>query len=282
MNILITGPTGLVGRRAVEMACSNNYNVKTYGRSRPLSYIDGSHYYKPNELCSDVDIILHCASATPFNAPLHLCKSINEEIDAELTQLIRNIKPAHVIYLSTMAVYGDIQSSVVDEQYTPLNPNCYGASKLEGEILLRETCKEVSVRLTILRLPGVVDTNMHDIFFKRCYDALYSGQTIRVRSTIAGFNNAVLADDVFNTAVKVVRDETTGVINLHSYDTLSLADLFGLLTKKTGRDVKVVFDESCNPSFIIANSAFSLVSCSTLSDIVSVYHERRYCECRCD
>jgi len=278
MKVLITGATGLVGRRVYKMAHKRDFDVITYGRSRPLSSIGGSHCYHINELKSDVDLIIHCASATPFNTPLDMCMSLNEEIDMELVNIIGKTKPAVVAYLSTMAVYGDIRSELVDERYVPLNTNIYGASKLKGEILLQKICKTSSVGLTILRLPGVVDKDMHNIFFKRCYDSLYSGHVIRVRSRDAGFNNAILADDVFKTVMQIVRDGNGGIINLHSADTLTIGEFLELFAKLIGRTINVVCDESCSPSFTIANSSYELDTSSCLSDIISTYHTRLNCD----
>lgn len=62
----------------------------------------------------------------------------------------------HIIFLSTIDVYGNIDSSEVISEKTSINPaDYYSLSKYVSEYMLYEYCKKKYIPLTILRLPGI-------------------------------------------------------------------------------------------------------------------------------
>jgi len=274
MRIIITGSTGLVGKRTVSLSLSHRYTVYTYGRSSdPCGEIAG-HFSEPHELPKDCDLLIHCAAATPLNSSMAECPALNHRIDSDLVTIIRTSSPKQVVYLSTMAVYGHIIVEKVDELCAPSCPNPYGQSKLDGESLIQAECNAMGVPLTILRLPGVVDTGMATIFFKHVYDSIQAELPISVRNRKSAFNNAILADDVFNISLSASKMRLSSIINLHSSDSLSLETFLALFEEIAQKEAVIIEDLSCNPPFLISNSREIIPMVSALGYIVQTYHKR--------
>ena len=101
----------------------------------------------------EFDLVIHCSSATPFNCEFKKIPYINSNIDGELSEFINRASVKQVIYLSTMAVYGDINVNVLSEKTIINNPNLYGLSKYLGKNHIKETFKNKNVKLAIIRLP---------------------------------------------------------------------------------------------------------------------------------
>ena len=110
------------------------------------------------------DLLIHCAAATPNNTNFDSIPEINENIDKDLCDFLKKRTVKHVVYLSTMAVYGDIEVDVLNEKLKINNPNLYGYSKYLGENLVKQTCLKNNILISIIRLPGVVGKNMPYIF----------------------------------------------------------------------------------------------------------------------
>ena len=82
-------------------------------------YVSGniSNYKSVLELPKDItyDLLIHAAAATPNNTNFEDIAAINQEIDGELCKLIKETQIKQVVYLSTMAIYGDILQSEITE-----------------------------------------------------------------------------------------------------------------------------------------------------------------------
>ncbi len=113
-------------------------------------------------------------------------------------------QPAHIIYTSSAAVYGDSEQPHVEDEPTTA-PTLYGRSKLIGEQLISQGCK----RRTILRLANVYgegDGNGAIDIFKRGGTKIYGdGNDIRdyvpVRVVCNAIKTIALNPDAFNKGI---------------------------------------------------------------------------------
>ena len=147
---------------------NKKYDVSIVSRKNPL-FKEIKSFKSLKEITKkevQFDLVIHCSAATPFNCEVGKIADINSNIDNELSEFINTASIKQVIYLSTMAVYGDINVDVLSEKTIINNPNLYGLSKYSGENYIKETCKNKNVKLAIIRLPGVVGKNMPNIFLE--------------------------------------------------------------------------------------------------------------------
>ena len=164
MKILLTGGNGLVGK-LVRDAKENNYEISIVSRkifSSITFYSSLEKFLKHNNF----DLLIHCSAATPFNTDFDLIPEVNKNIDEELCRFFERGSIKHLVYLSTMAIYGEIKVDVLNEKLKINNPNLYGYSKYLGENLVKQTCSKNNILLSIIRLPGVVGKGMSNIFLE--------------------------------------------------------------------------------------------------------------------
>ena len=278
MNIIVTGASGLVGHACVSNALRDpSNNIKAITRNtgawggierietfRSLDEVDSSLHY---------DLLIHAAAATPNNTDIDSIASTNHQIDGALFQFLGRCFVESVVYLSTMAVYGNIESSAISQNTVPRDPDGYGCSKLEGEELVKSSIVE---RKLILRLPGVVGNGMPRVFFRKCYESLCNGHEIAIRSRKSLFNNAVYVSDIYKTCKEFASDKgpSSKILNHHAGDIISLGEMLDSFAQKLNVHPNICETDECGSPFIITNdgSEEELVTRNILS-IIDAYLE---------
>lgn len=162
MNILMTGATGFVGRKVMEILMQENpqSNIILITNKTVEGHLCIEHdNYKISRKKFDeleinhIDIVLHLGAAVPDIAEnwTDNGKYIrNIESTYNMIQELPNI-PKKFIYISSVDIY-KYMDMCVDEQ-TEVEPTTpYGMSKAMCELLLKQWAMENNVDLTILRL----------------------------------------------------------------------------------------------------------------------------------
>jgi nucleoside-diphosphate-sugar epimerase len=175
MHIVITGANGFVGQVLTQHLLSyglNNNCVKkltlldlrfeqphTDPRVHQISGSISDPLVRENAYSCAVDIIFHLASL-PGGASeknYELGKSINLDSTLGLLEDLRNqTKPPTFIFASSVAVYGKMLASGVNEQTLPAPSLTYGAHKLASEYLIADASRKGWINGCSLRIPGVV------------------------------------------------------------------------------------------------------------------------------
>ena len=258
MKILLTGANGLVGSACQKYAKNYNYDLSIVSRKKPLfsgikSYKSLKHISTKEFKC---DLLIHCSAATPNNSNFESIPKINSFIDEELCDFINKASVKKIVYLSTMAVYGDINVEILNEKTEINAPNLYGYSKFLGENNVKESCKNNDVSLAIIRLPGVVGKNMPRIFFRRLYESILNDIEITIKSRDSLFNNAILDSDVFLTSLNLFekQKEKFILLNHHSKDKITLGKLIDDFSEIIGKRCLYRESSECNPPFLITNT----------------------------
>ena len=256
MKILITGANGLVGKSSQKIFYEKNIDFSIV--SSKESFIPGIKRYKSLldvDVKENYDVLIHASAATPNNANFENIYDLNKKIDNELKEYIENSKTKHVFYISTMAIYGEIKLPEISEYTTSNYPNKYGLSKLEGEKTVSKICESKGIKLSILRLPGVISQGMPPVFFKRAVQNIACGDPITIRSFNSKFNNCIFVDDIALTILNLINKQIFDhlILNLHSKDVIDIGEMLSFLSEKLR--IKPLITESlkCNPSFVITN-----------------------------
>ena len=137
-----------------------------------------------------VDAVIHIAgykfAGESVQLPLHTYEQ-NVVGMMNLLQSMRDHGCSRIIFSSSAAVYGDVETEVIPESHPTRPANPYGESKLIGEWLLRDAGVAYGVRHSSLRYfnvvgssePGVFDTSPHSLF-SLVFRALIEGRTPRI------------------------------------------------------------------------------------------------------
>ena len=277
MKLLLTGANGLVGRACQMYAKKFNFDTTIISSKKPI-YKNFKCYKKLEDIENlniNYDLLIHCAAATPNNSDFEEIFKINRGIDKSLSEFIKKFSVRHIIYLSTMSVYGDIKVDILNEKTEINNPNEYGYSKFLGEIDVKESCIQNMSRLTILRLPGIVGKGMPNIFIRRLYESILNKKEIVIKSKEAKFNNSVTDIDIFLTSLNLffLQDKEVLILNHHANNIVTLGELINKFSSFTFNNS--IFNESKNatPPFLITNLNYDdLLVKSEMEDIMNYLH----------
>ena len=160
MNILLTGASGFLGQILFK-SLSQNHNIDTIGRSKD-AHIQADLTDFNQKVLEDYDLLIHNAGKA------HVISKNDEQVqdffkvNVEGTKnLMNNLKGklGHLVFISTVAVYGDYQGTAFTEDDLEKGNTPYASSKLEAERYIENWCKENNVKFTILRLPLVAGKN---------------------------------------------------------------------------------------------------------------------------
>lgn len=168
MNILVTGSTGFVGSRVVELARERDWKVTSVVRKQiePLTNslvipsIDASTDW--SGAFEDVDCVVHCAARVhqmneSEQDTLAAYRDINTLGTLNLAKQAAEAGVKRFVFVSSIKVNGEFT-----EPGSPFQPNLnnipkdpYGLSKYEAEVALTQLSKETGLQVVIIRPPLV-------------------------------------------------------------------------------------------------------------------------------
>jgi len=165
-DVLVTGGTGFIGSLLVRGLSSIGCHISLLVESES-SFKSSEHTIHQGDLSSrnilvdaarDARVVYHLAAFTDPDAKsredVERCFTVNVE---GTKNLLASLGPSteHVVFFSTVYVFGYQNGEGIDEAY-PANPSTpYGRSKLEAEGVVGEWGSKHGVMTTCLRLPLV-------------------------------------------------------------------------------------------------------------------------------
>lgn len=157
-TILVTGPTGFVGRRLVQRLSDHGFTVRPFGRDR-TGDLSGDTDWRPG--LDGVDTVIHLAGrAHVMNDTEADAGAVYNRINRDATRALADQAQAagirRIVFASTSKVMGDAGGPFT-AQDAPHPGDPYSRSKLDAEkaILSRDTLQSVIVRPPLVYGPGV-------------------------------------------------------------------------------------------------------------------------------
>lgn len=161
---LVTGASGFIGRHLVAALRVRGVPVRAYGRragawpgdvEAALGEIDDARALAA--AADGVDVVYHLAGKVHDLGELadtgeHARVTVGGT--AALLEACARHRPA-VVFLSTLAVYGETGEACVDEDVPPRPVSAYGRAKLEAEALVHEWGARTGSHVCVLRPPMV-------------------------------------------------------------------------------------------------------------------------------
>ena len=227
MKLLVTGSSGFVGRRFLEMA-PTDWEIICLGRSQPDSFTgrwircdlsDQKSVESAAKQVSDetFDSIVHLAAFVPRTAADDtLDKARLGNIDATINLLTYfGEKSEKIIIGSTAEVYD--QSKIhgpITEDNVVAGGSYYGSTKLASELITQSYAKKLNKELTILRFSvmyGGYDPIARAI--PNFIRAAKAGEDLTIRGANV-LRDYVHIDDVVRSIICAVNANGAGVVNI--------------------------------------------------------------------
>lgn len=251
MNVLVTGGAGYIGTglcqallamKEVESVtvCDNlsrhNFNLFIGAQKFDDRYrfIEGDILDSRNlrKAVSRADVVFHLAAkvTTPFaDQDAHLFEQVNHWGTAEVTYAVEESNVQHLIYLSSVSVYGsgDLAKGIDAE----LNPKTfYGISKMRAEEHVRRL--EGKVKTTIIRCGNVYGYNrsmrFDAVINKLLFEANFH-RKINIHGTGEQHRPFVFIDTVTSALSSLIKaDSKPGTLNLVEHN-FSINDIVEVL-----------------------------------------------------
>ena len=244
MKVLLTGVSGYIGQYLGKRLTHDGHYIIGVGRSKkPAGRVStgaGSNFrwHKADlaeglSIPDDIDAIVHAAARTP-RPKVTIDDYVSGNIIAtqNLIEFAIQKKVRAFIYLSATSVYGQIDSTVIDEG-TPINkPTAYGMTKYIAELLLR--AKEAVIPSVTLRLPTVVGAGMKSGWLFNTYETLLKGEPAHIYNGDSPYNMVHISDvcDLASTCLDYNSSGST-VFTVSCQDFLSIREIVNAIKQYT-------------------------------------------------
>jgi len=221
-KLLITGASGLLGKKIVELA-QNDFTITPIHKTRPLHSssvkLDVTESLAVLNLLNKLepDVVIHTASETNVDKceieKEHAWK-INAEGTRNLAEACQNVN-AKLVYVSTDYVF-DGEKGMYTEEDKPNPVNYYGVTKLEGEKQVIEQCKNYAILRTSV-LFGWHPWKQN--FATWIINKLKQQQEIMVVED--HYNTPTLADNLAEMAVEIAKNDLQGIYHASGSERIS-------------------------------------------------------------
>jgi len=213
-TILLTGASGFLGKYIHAKLSKSGFTIITLGRN--ACDIGCDLAVEIPELPSTIDYVVHAAgkahSVPKTQKEGEAFYEVNYKGTVHLLNAIKASKSPvkSIIFISSVAVYGRFEGSLIDEEF-PLNANDpYGKSKILAEQCIETYGLEEKINTCILRLPliagHIAPGNLGSMI-----KAIKKGWYLSIGKADVK-KSVVLAEDVAEVIPKLF--EVTGIYNL--------------------------------------------------------------------
>ena len=158
MNCLLTGANGFLGKalmRELNLVCSVKSLSKSTGDYQVRLDTTIPMFYET------FDIVVHAAGLAHIDRTKAVDNELFHNVNVLGTEnLLKGLEitgiPNRLVFISSVAVYGQLEGNLINEYAELKAVDPYGESKIRAEQLLLDWCSKYNVLCTILRLPLVV------------------------------------------------------------------------------------------------------------------------------
>jgi nucleoside-diphosphate-sugar epimerase len=269
MHAVVTGTGGFVGAAIARRCLGAGLDVTAVHRKAPPRRVSAHpklvklamDLRRPENLPPAYDYLFHCAADVPATCP-DPDELLNSNIEGT-RKLLEHASAAgarHVVFMSSMAVYGDIRVPVVTEDTVPSSPSAYGRSKAEGESLVQLWAKNTGGRAVSIRLPGIVGAGGRNNFLCDSLQKILNSQKVNARNAHALFNNVVHVEDLAKFAVELVEHlpRSASALTIAAREPLSIESVLARLYASTGRPEDISWTTGGTPFQISFERALAL------------------------
>ena len=262
MHALITGVGGFIGSATAQAFLEAGWRVTGVCRKRPPSRLASRSglniVYADLRRCEGLpdqyDYLVHCAADVPAQCA-NESEMYRSNVDGMRCLLDHAVGAGvrQVAYMSSMAVYGAISTTEVNEE-TPLSQSgAYGRSKIDGERLLSAWVEQTRGCGVSIRLPGIVGAGGANNFLCDVLQQIVAGQPVAGRNPDALFNNVVHVKDLSAFIISLAESmpHKHSVLTIAAREPMTIRDVLARLFAQSGNREQIQWSPTDGKPFLI-------------------------------
>lgn len=246
----VTGATGFIGSLLVKELIAKGYKVKALIRedndSLPgtVENVKGnlSDLDALNNFTSGIDTLIHLAARQLPPEQEMIKDNIDGTYNLISCSLDKNI--SQIIYLSTIAVYGESKGHVFIEDDQPHPNTNYGLTKYVSENIINYWSIKSGNPITILRPFNIYGPGNKKGAIYNFYKSFMESGKITIFGDGKQTRDFLYVDDVVDALIKSIDKKPKGIVNLGSGRSCSLIELIEEFKKILKCDIPVEFKEA--------------------------------------
>ena len=254
MKALVTGGSGFIGSNVSKMLLDKGVGVVVYDnlssgnydniRNLPVQFIREDILDKDaiKDACSGVDVVFHLAASVGRQRSIdhpQLDSEINLIGTINVLEGMRANGVKKIVYSSSAAIFGELQSPEIDENHPQNADSPYGVSKLAAEKMILSYSEIYGITAVCLRYFNIYGVNQRydlygnviPIFAHR----LFSGEPLLIYGDGAQTRDFVNVYDVARANVMAgLEYPVTDVFNLGSGESITINKLADMMQHIAG------------------------------------------------
>lgn len=263
MKILITGANGAVGSDLVNFFSKNNKVIALYRTSNFISskFRNKNIKWLKQDLRKKIShkinpkILIHCVVAHPFSKKSNYLNYLESNIIAlkNVIEFAKRQKIEKFFYLSSIKIYGDVQSKIQKDYNVFVNPDILGATKILAEKMLELQ----KFNYLNIRLPGVLCYKIND--FRRPWlnyviNRLRKNKFVNIYNSSGLFNNVIDTFEIFRLINYLGKKKKikNGSLNFAARKPIKIKKMIFNLKRKLSSKSKIVFKKEKSKHFILS------------------------------
>lgn len=267
-KIVILGHTGFVGSH-LYCKLQRESTFEIYGfSSKEINLLDINAYQKLADICDEKTIVIMAAGLVRSKTDNILTLEKNIKMVINLAKFLSSVKIKHLIYTSTISVYGKTSKMPISEA-SSVNPDSfYSSAKACGELILKGICEELNITLTTLRIGriyGKSDITSPIFIFSQ---NIISEKSIEIYGDGSHRLYCVHQNDFFSIIKKVILERIEGDYNITSSIGITTLELIESLFKIGGGKTEIKFKSIVDSPVLLTFDTSKLQS--TFKDFPSV------------
>jgi len=159
-----------------------------------------------------------------------------------------------LVLTSSVSIYGQIRTSIVDETTPILEPDIYGASKFLVERTFATTANTLPV--IAFRLPSVLGCLESGAWVPSLTRRLLKHENVTIFNPKATFNNAIDVDELSRFIVSLIAKSFRGfhAFPIAASGSMTVAELVALLRTSVHSNSVISIDATPKRSFVISST----------------------------
>lgn len=246
-DLLIVGGFGSLGTNIIKNL-RNDFLIHVIDKK-----LDENYDYCNYQICNlavgklsdekfpdQLTVVYLAGNLTNSLSPDDVLNSINDNISSLANFIISfSKKIKHMIFVSSVSVYGIPKYNPIDEQH-PINPSSfYGSQKACAEIICKTLCNNLHIPLTIVRSSQLFGLFSAELTLPHVLvNNLKSGKPILLTSDPYSERDYLHVSDFCAFMYNVIKTPKEGIFNIGSGKGLKLIDLFKIAFEAFGMPFK--------------------------------------------